>query len=326
MATAGASALAGSCGLQILVLPLLVLAIAQVLWATIAGVWHHRREFHLGWRAWWAIGPAQEHSGIHTAPLGLAVIAGGLTALAADGDGSWLWVFAYACLGLTWLLTLVCVGRFVWSLSSHGFVLQMLDGTWFLVPAALLGAGMATDAIPVVLRGGAAAPIVAGLALAGTLLGWLGYWAVACAALARILRFGLGGVPQAPWWIGMGCAGLAAAALGRTLKSRDPALWLQPFLRNAMAVNDVVAIALCVPVLVLSAAFLLRRCRFHAPASWPPTFSTAVFALGCFESGDVLHSPTLQMIGLGAGYATLLFWAVTILWNAGRTCSRALHR
>lgn len=318
MATAGASVMARYCGLQDLVSPLLALAVLQVLWSLLAGAWRHRTEFSLGWRAWWAIGPAHEHAGVHTVPLGLAVIASGLVALTANGTAPWALTLAGVYLGLTWLLTIVCGGRCTWSLMSRGLTLRTFDGAWFLVPAALLGAAIATDAMAGRVVGRAAA-FLAVLALAGALFGWLGYWAVALAAVVRVRRYGLTGVPQAPWWIAMGCAGLAAAALGRALTGTHLGLPLRAFLTDAMVVTTIAAVILCIPILVLSTLFLLRRCRFRGPASWPPTFSTAVFALGCLEMGDVLHSPVFEVLGLGAGYATLVFWAVTAIWNVAHS-------
>lgn len=324
MATAGASVMARYCGLQDLVSPLLALAVLQVLWSLLAGAWRHRTEFSMGWRAWWAIGPAHEHTGVHTVPLGLAVIASGLVALTANGAAPWALTLAGTCLGLTWVLTLVCGGRCMWSLTSRGLALRAFDGAWFLVPAAFLGAVIATDAVAQRTTGRAAIFLVV-LALAGALLGWLGYWVVAWVTLVRVRRYGLGGVPQAPWWIAMGCAGLAAAALGQVLAGPGSGLPLRAFLTHAMVVTDVFAMILCVPVLACSTAFLLRRCQFRASAPWPPTFSTAVFALGCLEAGDVLRSPTLRVIGLGAAYVTLVFWAVTMAWNAGRFGIVQLH-
>jgi hypothetical protein len=317
MATAGASVLAGRCGLQALAAPLLALAVLQTLWLPLAGAWRHRAEFSLGWRAWWAIGPVHEHTGVHTVPLGLAVMASGFIALAAHGTAPWALTLAGVCLGLTWLLTIVCSGRCTWSLISRGLALRTFDGAWFLVPAALLGTAIATDAM-VGRVTGRAATFLAMLALVGALLGWFGYWVVGLAALARVRRFGLGGVPQAPWWIAMGCAGLAAAALGRVLTVSSPDFPLRAFLTHAMVVTDIAAVVLCVPVLLRSVVFLLRHCRFRAPAPWPPTFSTAVFALGCLETGDVLPSPLFRAVGLGAVYVTLVFWAVTMAWNVGR--------
>lgn len=319
MATAGASALASRGGLQVIATPLLVLAVLQALWLPLAGSWRHRREWRAVCVACCAIGPAHEHSGVHTVPLGLAVIAGGLATLAAGGDGLWFRILAWGCLGLTGLLTVVCVVRFLWSLAIRRAPLQRVDGAWFLVPAALLGAGIAVDAVARI-ESGNGATILAALALAAVLCGWLGYWAVAGVALVRVRRFGLGGVAQSPWWIAMGCAGLAAAELGLTLQAPVADGWWQAWLKGALAVTVAVAIALCVPVLIGSARFLLHRCRYCGYAAWPPTFSTAVFALGCVEAGVVLQSSMLHGLGLGAGYATLVLWAITFAWNARCAC------
>ncbi|HEX7382181.1 MAG TPA: hypothetical protein VF265_08500 [Nevskiaceae bacterium] len=326
MATAGAAASAGRCGLQALVLPLLALAVAQALWVPTAGAWRHRRGFVAECVARCAIRRPREHTGIHTVPLGLAVIAGGVATLAADGAGRWAATLAWTCLGLSWLFTLLCVGRFAWALARRRAALWAVDGAWFLVPAALLGAGLAADAAGR-LEAGNPATMLRTLALAAVVLGWFGYWAIAAAALLRIRRYGFRGVPQAPWWIGMGCAGLAAAALGTTLQGSSSHVWLQASLTDAMVATVIVAIILCVPVLAGSAAFLVYRCSYRARAAWPPTFSTAVFALGCLKSGEVLDSDPLRWLGLGAGYATLLFWAITIAWNTRCTCvARFEHR
>lgn len=323
MATGGAAVVAGRCGLPALVAPLLVLAVLQAVGLPLAGAWRHRAEFSLGWRAWWALGPAHEHTGVHTVPLALAVLASALVALAAQGRVPWVAALAAPCLGLAWVLTAVCGGRCLWALAVRGSALRVFDGAWFLVPAAFLGTAIATDAVAGGLAGPAAGALER-LALAGALLGWVGYWAVAGVALVRMRRHGLGGVPQAPWWIAMGCAGLAAAALGTVSAGGRWSEPLDALLVAAMVAAAVVALILCLPVVAYSVAFLLRRCRFRGPAPWPPTFSTAVFALGCLETGAVLQSPVFHDVGVGAGYVTLAFWAATIAWNAGRTIVNCL--
>ena len=314
MATAGASVLAGRCGWPALVVPLLGLAIVQAAWLPVAGLLRHRAEFRLGWSAWWTVRPAHEHSGMHTVPLGLAVITSGLLELSARYPMSWPLLAAEICLGFTWLTTIACIGRFAWSLASHGFSLKSLDGTWFLVPAALLGAAIATEGM---IPHGAPrwTGVLATVALGGVLLGWAGYCTLAVTALARVRRHGLDGVPLAPWWIAMGCAGLAAAALGRVLEGEALGSPLQTFLSATTVTTADLAVVLCVPVLVGGAWFLLRRCRYRAAAAWPPTFSTAVFALGCLQAGAVAQSAALRSVGIAAGDAALLFWAVTSCWN-----------
>ncbi len=317
MATAGASTLAGYCGLPGLVVPLLALAIVEALWLAVAGTLAHLREFALGPRPWLAIGAPSEHTGIHTVPLGLAVISAGLAGLEAGGRATGLpVVLAGAGLALTWVLALLCVGRFLQSLARHGVELAAMDGTWFLVPASLLGAATATVIVARLAPAGWTAGL-AWLALAGAVLGSLGYLAVLAVAIVRVRRIGVAGVPQAPWWIAMGCAGLAAAALGSVLEMGVP--WPEPLrelLAAAMCIAEILAAGLSVPVAAAGARFLSRRCRYRDKASWPPAFSSAVLALGGLATGTVLQSRVFSRIGVGAGAATLVFWLVTACWNA----------
>lgn len=318
MATAGAATLAGDCGLPWLAAPLLALAIAWAVWLLVAGVRSHRGEFALGWQPWFEVGFAGEHSGVHTVPLGVAVIAGGLADFAAARAGrSVLLLLAVAALGLAWLLTFVCIARFARALAKYPMDLPAVDGAWFLVPAAALGSALASLQLAPLLARGWALPLQ-WLALVAAVLGALGYVAVAVVAAVRVWRFGLYGVPLAPWWIAMGCAGLAAAALGAVADAAIPgALALHATLVVAMVGLEIVALALCVPVLVWGVRFLACDCGFRAAAPWPPTFSTAVFALGGLWAGKVLQAPVFHGIGIAAGFATLALWLVTVVWNAG---------
>ncbi|MBM7128979.1 hypothetical protein [Dyella mobilis] len=316
MATAGASGMAGRCGLPDLVVPLLALAVLQAVWIPVIGVLRHRAEIRLGWAAWLEIGPVTEHAGIHTVPLGVAVITGGWAGLSA-----WpLLPPLLACLAMTWVLTIASVGRFVWSLAARGLQLKAMDGTWFLVPATLLGAAIATEDVAKLMPGHVTATLDV-LALASAALGWLGYCAVIIVASARLWRFGLKGAPLAPWWIAMGCAGLAAAALGRVSHIAADDVHEQVLLAETMVATSFFSVALCVPVLLGSALFLLRYCRFHDAAVWTPTFSTAVFALGCLQVGSDLPSAAFRSIGFAAGLATLVFWALTAGWNLRKCMS-----
>lgn len=321
MATAGASALAGRCALVPLVRPLLGLAILQAGWVTARAVARWGADSPLRWRSRWALGPAHEHSGFHTVPLGLAVIASGLLALGAAAATRWPLLCAGICLGAAWLTALIAVARFGGSLAVRGIDLHQLDGTWFLVPAVLLGAAIATDRLAAQVEGQWVDALRV-LAAGSAVLGWFGYWVLAVLAGLRIRRHGLGTGALAPWWIAMGCAGLAAAALGQVLHNRPqglPAQWLTD--GTAMSVSA--AILLSVPVLLLSARFLLLQCGFRAAAAWPPTFSTAVFAFGALQAGQVLHMTLLSTLGVGAAYATLLFWCVTAVWNLKCACTTA---
>lgn len=313
MATAGASALAGQCGVAPLTRPLLSLAILQALWVSIRGIARHRTEFRIGWRAWWAVGPAHEHSGVHTVPLGLAVITSGLLTVPAAAATRWPLLVAEILLVVVWVSTVMAVSRFAWSLAVRGLDLCSLDGTWFLVPAVLLGAAIATDrlAVQLVQRWSEALRLLADASVG---FGWFGYWALAALAGVRVWRHGLVGAARAPWWIAMGCAGLAAAALGQVLQNRPHGLPEQ-WLADAIVMSVSAAILLSVPVVLLSVRFLLWQRRLRGAGSWPPTFSTAVFAFGALQGARVLHASALGALGSGAAYATLLFWCMTTAWN-----------
>lgn len=318
MATAGASILAVRCGLHALAAPILILAVAQAIWIGLAGAWRHRNELQGPFSQWTAIGPTSEHSGIHTVPLGIAMIAGALHIYTGpDGALASIAWLPLAVLALALLTTLLCVGRFTLALFLHSWNLQDVDGTWFLAPAASLGTALAT--VVMADRAIRWPTMLAALLFATSAIGWCGYWVVAVVAALRIKRYRLRGKSLAPWWIAMGCAGLAAATLGSLLDAR--ALWTASFktaLSIAMATTIVVALVLLVPVIAASIHFLLRRCRFRNAARWSPTFSTAVFALGCLATGRHLNSEPFQLLGLWAGLATLALWAVTMIWNGAK--------
>lgn len=87
-------------------------------------------------------------------------------------------------------------------------------------------------------------------------------------------------------------------------------------LSAAMAVTLALAVVLLVPVLIGSVNLLSRCCHFRDKAAWPPTFSTAVFALSCLGTGAVLHLEGVRAFGHYAAIATLVLWTATVLWNA----------
>lgn len=310
MATAGTSTMARQWELYWLAGLLLAMAMAQAGGIAVLGAWRHRSECRLGWPTWWKLGPPREHTGIHTVPLGLAVIAGGLlgTSIAV------LRPVALVSVGLAWLTTGLAVGRFIAARISRGQVLERVDGSWFLVPASLLGIGQAGE-ILVESNPSWSTQVLAAPTVLVTLLGWLGYGWIGCTVSRRLYHHGLTGAPRAPWWIGMGCAGLAAAALASL--HANPILadaWQRP-LRIAVVVTLAMALILLMPVAGHSLNFLFRHCHFQGKAVWPPTFSTAVLALGLHQSSDILNSALLASAGQVASGATLLLWLATMSWN-----------
>lgn len=310
MATAGASVMAGQLAMADVEAALWWLAVLEAVFIALRGGWHARSTPRSGWHAWWVPGSARGCTGAHTVPLGLAVIVSGATGF-ATAPRALLWV----ALAGVWLITVLCVLRFVVALAVHGAALSDVDGTWFLVPAALLGAAVAAAELVPVLPASAASGLVL-LAWLGAVLGWVGYWLVAAAAAVRVARIRLADVPHASWWIAMGCAGLAAGALGAAARAgMGGPPWLNMSVRYAVGATQAVAIALLVPVLLFSLRFLCWRCRWCGRAAWPPTFSTAVFALGALHTGALLGLPWMTKVGQVAAAATVVLWLISGLWN-----------
>ncbi|MEY2341232.1 hypothetical protein AB4090_03880 [Acidithiobacillus sp. IBUN Pt1247-S3] len=70
--------------------------------------------------AYFVIGSADEHIGIHTIPLGLAVLSSALAFLVHGEDLPMLFTLAEALLALNWLLTIFCVSQLSLSLYQFG--------------------------------------------------------------------------------------------------------------------------------------------------------------------------------------------------------------
>lgn len=150
----------------------------------------------------------------------------------------------------------------------------------------------------------------------------VGYWAVAAAAAVCVARRGLGDDRRVLWWIAAGCGGLAAASVGRALAAGD-GYW-PPSVSDAWHITAAVTWALAaefaVPIVIESLRWLSGTRRIVRLAPWPPTFSTAVFALGGLATGAMFHAHAITMIGKAAGFATLALWVNT----AGLHATRAI--
>lgn len=314
MATAGTAVLARPCGLHVLTVPLLVWSMVQAIWIAAMGAkrwperWRHPGVWLMSLRS------PREHCGAHTVPLGLAIIAGTLAGLVAIRDRTVVpWVLLWTVLTLTWIASVACVGRFVTALARCRCALEDVDGAWFLIPAVALGAAAATaNAIPDAINGWRV--ILGIVAMLAAAVGWSAYWLVATVTAWRIYNCGLGSAPRTHWWIAMGCAGLAAATLGKVL---DAAAWPLPVraaLATAMFMAFFTSLILLVPVLVLSLRFLVWRCRFRGSASWPPTFSMAVFAMGSLAAWTTSGTPAFRVLGLAGAFATVVLWVITSTW------------
>ncbi|MDA8284558.1 MAG: hypothetical protein M0Z42_14965 [Actinomycetota bacterium] len=313
MATGGAGQLAGTCGLAGAARPLLWLAVAEAGWIAGRGLIRHRGELRLPPSAWARIGPPAEHAGVLTVPVGLAVVATGLSTQPGPAKA-----LGAALVVLAWLSAAVLVARFGVSVTRRGGTMAV-DGGWFLAPAAVLGAGIAAAAYA-----GQAVGLLAGLlrwvALVAAAVGVAGYWAVVAGGALAVARRGLGHERRGLWWIAAGCGGLAAAAVGRVLAA-GRALWPSyvPSAGHVVAgATWSVAAALAVPIVVVGMRSLARSLRVVRAAPWPPTFSTAVFALGTLATAKMLGAPAVTGVGKVAAGVTLALWAVTTALHASR--------
>ena len=321
MATGGAGQLAGACGLPGAARPLLWLAVAEAGWIAGRGLVRHRGELRLPPSAWARIGLPAEHTGVLTVPLGLAVVATGLSTQPGLAK-----VLGAAFVVLAWLSAAVFVARFAVSVTRRDGT-TAVDGGWFLAPAALLGAGIAAAAYAGQTVG-VLADLLRWVALVAAAVGVAGYWAVAAGATLAVARRGLGQGRRVLWWIAAGCGGLAAAAVGRVLAAGRA---LVP--SGVAAAGHVVAGAtwsvaavLAVPIVVASVRSLARTRRIVRAAPWPPTFSTAVFALGALATAKMLGVPAVTGVGKVAAGATLALWAVTAVLHASRLFPAARRR
>lgn len=302
MATGAASDLADRAGLGFLRLPLLWLTVTAAL---AVPAWRAARRLRDG-AALAPPGPPWAGLGVFTVPIGLAVIGGGLARLA--GPAAQL---AAACaVGLAWAATALLVVVVLAPLAANWPGTQTVDGTWFLVPAALLADAIGSAGI-VGARTAVPAELTGWLALVAAGLGAVGYILVAVLAVARLTAGGLAGSSRASWWIAAGCAGLTAAALGRT-SAISPAHGsaVGSWLAGAAAGFWSLASLALIPVLVGTARLVLRRLP-HGTLPWPPTFSTGVYAIGTAQVGRLTGLPALTALSGIAAAATIALWVIT---------------
>ena len=312
MATGGAAQLAVTYGLGSAARSLLWLAVAEAGWIAGRGLLRRRNELHLPWSTWARIGPPAELTGVLTVPLGLAVVATGLATQPGPAK-----VLGASFVALAWLCTAAFLARLAISVARKGGT-TALDGGWFLAPAAVLGSGIAAGAYTAD-TAGALAHLLGWVALAAAAVGTAGYWAVVLGSAITFARRGLGDSRRVLWWIAAGCGGLAATAIARGLSSGGP--WSageKTFAHSAAIITWSFAALLAVPIVAISVHFIVHCRRIGRAAPWPPTFSTAVFALGALGTGKMLEIPAVTVVGKVAAAVTLALWTVTAALHASR--------
>ncbi|MGC8464094.1 MAG: hypothetical protein ACP5P9_10570, partial [Acidimicrobiales bacterium] len=167
---------------------------------------------------------------------------------------------------------------------------------------------------------GVLADLLRWVALVAAGVGTTGYWAVVLGSAIAVGRRGLGDSRKVLWWIAAGCGGLAAAGLARAL-SAGGGVWptdVVTLAHGAAIITWSFSALLAVPVVAASVRFLARSRRIERAAPWPPTFSTAVFALGALGTGKMLELPAVTDVGKVAAAVTLAFWTVTAALRASR--------
>lgn len=248
--------------------------------------------------------------GEFTVPIGAAVVGSGFARM----TGTWALWGAACAVGVACSITVFLVLTRFLPLIAVWPGIVAIDGTWFLVPAALLAdaAGIANleRVLPISLS-----HLLGWLALAAVGIGAVGYLAVLVLAGIRLATLGIGGVARAPWWIAAGCGGLTAAALG-IVSSRSP------FGTSSRVIHSfgwlalgywIIGSAILLPVLFTSVWFFMKMREFQYRPPWPPTFSTGVYALGAAQVGRLLALPLLATVAGIAAAATISMWAVTVL-------------
>ena len=226
---------------------------------------------------------------------------------------------------LAWLSTAVFVARFAVSVARRGGTAAD-DRRWFLAPATLLGAGIAAG-----VRAGQAVGLLtevlrwAALLVAG--IGMAGCSAVAAHAALALACRGLGQGQRVVWWITAGCGGLVAVAAAWVLSAGR--LWstdVVTLAHGAAIITWSFAALLAVPILAASVHLLARNRRSERAAPWPPTFSTAVFALGALGTGKMVALLAMTDVGKAAAAVTLALWTVVAALHASRLLPSAPRR
>lgn len=313
MASGGASAVAAACNVDFLILPLLIVSVLQALW--IARTDRDELQVKALRRRWSSPSLPGRQVGLHTIPLGLAVITLGFMSWALNSGSLVVKTVAILLFALMWIAEITMLWRFIKSLKSSDVALKTIGGAWFLVPAGLLGVAMATlDFNNKILP--ATNFVVYNVAALAALLGWILFLIFSGYASLRVLKFGLQDSGEVFWWIWMGCAGLSVAAFGNFVSPiLTDGLWVNALFYGLATAASLIAIILCVPVYIKSVLFLFTKCSFKDAASWPPTFSSAVFCFGMLEAAQLFSSMFFYWIGFASGILTLVFWVVTMLWN-----------
>lgn len=248
--------------------------------------------------------------GLFTIPLGLAVVSTGLL-------GTKFQLMTYAGYGmyiLSWISFIWLILRFLSPIISCRITRYQPDGGWFLIPAAGFGLGITTVAFSTQMK---SPPIkllaVIGIALVA--LSVLSYFALIISSGIRIRRFGISDTKRVLWWISAGCGGLGALSAVKQLDSKSVTLapLITLCLRSSAISMWVTGTILLIPIAMRSTRYVFSLNQLPKNTPWPPTFSTAVFALGTLSASTLFQTQFLNAIGTAAGISTIILWIATVI-------------
>lgn len=313
MATGAAAQITRNFQLHFYAKWLVIIAFAEALFITVSKIYsfrtrHSKRQIPTVGKN--TSRESEVTSGLFTIPLGLAVISTGLISTELNPLLQLGYATFFACCAsyAVLLFQILVVQR------CNKIAIQNVDGGLFLIPAAGFGIGITlvvlVPRIPPQISGPVA---VASITL--VTFSTLGYFYVIVLSALGIRRFALSSTRKVLWWIGAGCGGLGALSTAKQLALRTIEIspTLQHLLRILALTMWSLGTLILIPIALLSIQYLFRLENFPKNAPWPPTFSTAVYALGTITASQLIHSQAVHLIGVAASIITLLLWSCTVM-------------
>lgn len=308
MATAALSQISKLIGFKIAVKPFVWLAVVEVAMITAFRIPKIRFGFRVNPKASPTKLEYRFNPGVFTIPVGISVTAAGVLQN-YPGDLAILGISLYI---IAWLIEI----GLLFDLGKHLKALELseIDGGWFLIPASFLSLG-ATSLLSAFRLGQSYHHLLYWTGLTSSIIGLVGYYLVMALALARLLYRGFPKSHAVLWWISAGCAGLSSFALAKQLSPLH--ISLNNTFRQVLRLTDTltwsIGLLLILPIVLMSLIHLLHLKHFPKSIPWPPTFSTAVFALGSFATGALVGSNLLHDLGVITGTIALIMWATTVI-------------
>ncbi len=308
MATAALSQIAKLVHFTIAVKPFVWLAVAEVILIVAFRIPKIRFGFKIDPQVSTHTREYRFNPGMFTIPLGISVTAAGVL---QNYPGT-LVILGISLYIMAWLSEI----GFLFDLAKHlaALVLSEIDGGWFLIPASFLSLG-ATSLLGASSLGQGYHHLLYLTAMTSSVIGVVGYYLVVVLTVFRLLYRGFPKTHIVLWWISAGCAGLSSFALAKQLSPVHISLSNTTFaiLKFIDTMTWSFGLLLLMPIVWFSLVHLFRLRHFPKSIPWPPTFSTAVFALGSFATGALVRSEWVYDLGVVTGTVALVLWAVTVM-------------